>query len=149
MKIRQGDRWDMPDICELLRHYRSATPWKRMAEVDDEQWVTKLLSNILAGAGVIFVAEEQGQIVGMLLAIKNTNIWDPKIYMLQELAYWVEPEYRGGTAGYKLIKSYIDHCNELKQSGAIAGYTISKMVNSPDLDYGRFGFEKLEEQWRA
>ena len=148
MKIRHADPWDISTICDMLRNYRSATPWRRLAEVDDEEWVTKLLTGILAGAGVVFLAEEKDNTVGMLIAIKNTNIWDPKLYVLNELAYWVEPQHRGTSAGYKLIKTYVDHCQDLKDKKIIEGFTISKMVNSPDLDYGRFGFEKLEEMWR-
>ena len=149
MKIRTADRFDFDIICDMLRNYRMATPWKRFASIDNEDWIKKLLTKILAGAGVAFIAEKDQQPVGMLLAIKNTNVWDPEIYLINELAYWVEPEHRGSTAGYKLIRTYVNYCTELKEQGAIEGFTISKMVNSPDLDYSRFGFEKLEEMWRT
>jgi N-acetylglutamate synthase-like GNAT family acetyltransferase len=103
----------------------------------------------LAGAGVIFVAEKNNQVIGMLAAVKNTSIWDPDLWVMNELCYWVEPEHRGGTAGYRLIKAYTEHCNQLRQQGEIEAYTISKMTNSPDLNYAKFGFEKQEENWRA
>lgn len=149
MKIRRADRWDINTICDMLRNYRTATPWKRLSEANDQEWITRLLTSILAGAGVIFLAEKDDNTVGMIIGIKNTNIWDPKLFVMNELAFWVEPEHRGSTAGYKLIKTYIDHCKELKNKNIIEGFTLSKMINSPDLDYGRFGFEKLEEMWRA
>jgi hypothetical protein len=72
---------------------------------------------------------------------------DPKILMLNELAYWVNPESRMSSAGYKLIKRYQEAAEELKQQNDIQAYTISKMVTSPDLKYDRFGFEKIEEMW--
>jgi N-acetylglutamate synthase-like GNAT family acetyltransferase len=68
---------------------------------------------------------------------------------MNELCYWIEPEWRGGTSGYRLLTAYKEHCDKLKSQGLIEAYTISKMVNSPDLDYGRFGFKKLEETWRS
>ena len=147
MKIRTADRWDTPELIELLRHYRSATPWRRLAQCDNEAYIQTVLAHIFAGMGRVFVAEHEDTIVGMLIAIKNPNIWDPDLYLLDELAYWVEPEHRGSRAGYQLIRAYQKYAEELKTSGSIEAYTISKMSTSPDLNYGRLGFEKLEEKW--
>jgi RimJ/RimL family protein N-acetyltransferase len=147
--IRRADKWDTDSIIEMLRHYRSATPWPRLANCDNEEYIRKMLQRIFAGGGTIFVAEKDEQITGMLIAILNPNLWDPDLITMQELAYWVEPEHRGTSAGYRLLTAFRDHCEDLKAQGKIEAYTISKMVNSPDLDYGRFGFTKLEEYWRA
>lgn len=146
--IREGNKWDTPAIVEMLRNYRSATPWARLAKCDNELHIRTLLAHIFAGQGVVFIAEREEQPVGMLIAIKNANIWDPDLVVMNELCYWVEPEHRGGTSGYRLLAAYKEHCDRLKELGIIESYTLSKMVNSPDLDYGRFGFEKLEETWR-
>lgn len=148
MIVRKANKWDVSDIITMLRHYRECTPWPRLARCDNEEYVRKMLTHIFAGGGVVFVAEKDADIVGMLIAVKNNNVWDPDLWLMNELCYWVEPDHRGTTAGYRLIKSYVDHCEELKQAGSIESYTISKMVNSPDLDYTRFGFTKLEEMWR-
>jgi hypothetical protein len=63
------------------------------------------------------------------------------------VAYWVDPEHRGGTAAYRLIAAYVSECEELMQRGSIQMFTVSKMANSPDLKYNKFGFQKLEETW--
>lgn len=149
MIVRKADRWDIEDIIEMLRHYRSCTPWARLADCDNEPYVRNLLTHIFAGAGVIFVSEQDKELTGMLIALKNNNVWDPDLWMMNELCYWVEPERRGSTAGYRLLKSYVDYCEELKSNGSIESYTVTKMVNSPDLNYDKFGFTKLEEMWRA
>lgn len=145
--IRQADRWDIPNIIELLKNYRTATPWDRLSQCDNENYIIQILTHILTGAGVIFVSEKEKSLLGILIAVKNINMWDPTIVQLDEIAYWVEPEHRGGTVGYRLIKQYVDYAQELKDAGQIEAYTISKMVNSPDLKYNKFGFEKLEEKW--
>lgn len=147
MKIRAADKFDLPEIIEMLRHYRSATPWARLADCDNEKHVTNMLTHLIAGAGIILLAEWDKP-AGMLIAVKNYNVWDPELMMVNELAYWVEPDYRGSTAGYRLLNEYVKRCEAMKSRGEIEGYTISKMVNSPDLNYGKFGFEKLEETWR-
>ena len=147
MKIRTANKYDLPEILDMLRNYRGQTPWKRLAECDNEQHVSNIIAHILAGAGLIIIAEWEKP-AGMLIAVKNHNVWDPELMMMNELAYWVEPEHRGSTAGYRLLDTYRKTCEQMKQRGEIEGFTISKMINSPDLDYGRFGFEKLEEMWR-
>jgi GNAT superfamily N-acetyltransferase len=147
MLISKANKWDIPELIELLRHYREASPWEILKACDNESYVNSLLTRCLV-AGVIFIAEKDDKIVGMLIAVKNSNIWDPELFVVNELAYWVEPEHRGSSAGYKLLSRYKEYCEEQKALGHIQAYTISKMVNSPDLDYGRFGFNKLEEMWR-
>jgi hypothetical protein len=65
------------------------------------------------------------------------------------MAYWVEPECRGGTAGYRLLTAYKKRGEALKAEGRICNFLISKMTNSPNLQFQKFGFEKLEEFWVA
>jgi RimJ/RimL family protein N-acetyltransferase len=96
--------------------------------------------------GVILIAED-AEPQGMIIALNTFNLWNPKVKELNELAYWVEPKYRGTTIGYRLLKSYIDYAELKKAQGDIRNYTISKMFNSPDLKYHKFGFNKLEEKW--
>jgi N-acetylglutamate synthase-like GNAT family acetyltransferase len=146
MKIRIADCWDTEEIMTMINHYRSASPLsfhKQSSEVRARQ----ILAQIFAGLGVIFVSEDQHGLTGMLIALKNSNVWDEDALVMNELAYWVEPEHRGTSAGYRLIKSYQEYCEELKTQGLIKAYTISKMSTSPDLKYDRFGFEKIEEMW--
>lgn len=147
--IRQATKFDTNRIIEMLREYRSATPWSRLAECDNEKYIKTMLAHIFAGMGVVFLAEREEQTIGMLIAIRNPNIWDPDLIVMNELCYWVEPEWRGGTSGYRLLSAYKEYCDKLKSQGLIEAYTISKMANSPDLDYGRWGFTKLEETWRS
>jgi len=147
MIIREANRFDIPEILDLLRNYRDATPWSRVAKCDDADYVTKIITFILSGGGIIFIAEDETKLFGMLMAIRNSNAWDPTLIQLDEMCYWVEPEHRGTSAGYRLIKEYVKYAQELKDKGGIEAYTISKMVNSPDLKYDKFGFEKLEEKW--
>jgi GNAT superfamily N-acetyltransferase len=146
MKIRLADRWDTECLVTLMHHYRDQSILKCHADTDEAS-TRQIIANVLGGLGFIFVAESQGEIIGMLMAIRNPNVWDHSVVCVNELAYWVEPEHRGGRAGYALLKRYQEFCQQLIDMKKISYYTITKMANSPDLDYGRFGFEKLEETW--
>ena len=66
---------------------------------------------------------------------------------MQELAWYVKPEFRNTTVGYRLLKSYIEYGDELKEDGRIKFFSVSKMDTSPDVKYQKFGFRKKDENW--
>jgi len=146
--IRDASPFDIPDILDMLRSYRKLTPLPFLAEADDAEYVTKMLTELMAGKGLVLIADKDG-IAGMLIAVISPSMWSPKHLVMTEMAYWVEPECRGGTMGYRLLAEYKQRGDELKKNGRIVNYFISKMNNSPNLQYQKFGFEKLEEFWVA
>lgn len=147
MKIIEANKFHTPVIIEMLKRYRGMTPVSMFSECNDEEYITKLLTHIYAGKGLALLAYKDEQPVGMILGVIDQSIWDTDIRILKELAYWVNPESRGSTAGYRLLSKYNDKARELKDNGRIKVWTISKMSNSPDLDYGKFGYRKVEETW--
>jgi N-acetylglutamate synthase-like GNAT family acetyltransferase len=145
--IRKANRFDIPAVLEMLRQYRNETPLDFLRDADDAEYITQMLTELIAGRGIVLLAEIDDKSVGMMIAAVMPSIWSPKHFVLTEFAYWVEPENRGGTAGYRLLRAYLDEAIALKDAGRICNAFISKMVNSPDLKYSRFGFSKLEEFW--
>lgn len=146
--IRLANKFDTPYIIKMLRHFREQSPVEKIKECDNEQYIVTLYTHILAGRGLALVAE-QDQPIGMIIGYIDQSIWDPDIRILKELVYWVEPEYRNTTIGYRLLKTYNEMANELKLNDRIHLYTMTKLVNSPDLDFTRFGYTKTEETWVA
>jgi hypothetical protein len=41
----------------------------------------------------------------------------------------------------------VEYGKQLKAQDRIKMFTITKMVTSPDIKYGKFGFAKLDENW--
>jgi len=144
--IRDASPFDIPALLDMLRCYRSHTPLAFLAEADDADYVTRLLTELMAGKGLVLVAENDS-VVGMLIASISPSAWSPKHLLMIEMAYWVEPESRGGTAGYRLLIEYKKRGEAMKADGRICNFMISKMSNSPNLQYQKFGFDKLEEYW--
>lgn len=147
MNVRQANKFDTPRIIEMLKHYREVTPVSSFKECNNIEHMIAILTHIYAGKGIALVAESNDKIIGMMLSVIDQSIWDPKICVLKELAYWVELESRGSTAGYRLLLEYNRVARSLLVTGRINHWTISKMSNSPDLDYSRFGFTRVEETW--
>ena len=146
LQIRNATKVDMPQLLDMLRKYRECTPLNFLVEVDNAMYITQMLSEIMAGRGVVIVAEDD-DLVGMLIAGIHPSIWSPSHLLMTELAWWVDPGKRGGTAGHRLLKRYIEEGTKMKDEERICNFFISKMSNSPDIDYGRFGFKYLEEFW--
>lgn len=144
--VREANKFDIPALLDMLRAYRIATPLDFLRDVDDAEYITKLLIELMSGRGLILIAEE-AEPIGMLMAIISPSQWQLSKYLMTEMAYWVQPEHRGGTAGYRLIKAYQKKGQELKSQKRIENFLISKMSNSPDLKFNKFGFSKLEEFW--
>jgi len=141
--IRMATKFDKTEIVEMMTGFQRESNIPELRELHNPAHWDRLLATIFAGAGVIFI--EQGK--GLIMGIIAPNIWCDKTLQLYELAWYVKPEYRNTSVGYKLLKRYIDYGNDLKQSGRIKFFTIGKMPSSPDLKYERFGFKKLDENW--
>jgi hypothetical protein len=148
MNIRPANKFDLPYIINMLRHFRDNSPVDKIKECNNEVYISTLFHSILVGRGIAYVAEYD-QPFGMIIGYIDQNIWDPEIKVLKELVYWVEPNHRQTTAGYRLLKAYNDRAKELISENRIQLYTMTKMVNSPDLDFSRFGYTKTEEVWVA
>ena len=144
--IRDASPFDIPALLKMLRRYRDAAPVSFISDMDDELYITRLLTECMAGKGVVLVSEAE-EVNGMLLAGISPSLWNPEQLLMHEWAYWVNPEARGSSAGYRLMKEYVKRGQAFKDQGRIAAFFVSKMINSPDLKYDKFGFTKLEEFW--
>ena len=145
--IRQANKFDMEAIVRMLKAYRDKAPAQFLRDSSNQEHIEKLINNILAGAGFILLAIKNEDPVGMVVAAQHPNIWNPEVMQVSEIAFWVDEEHRGGKSAHRLLHAYIQQCEEWKQENRIQFFSLSKMVNSPDLSYEKFGFEKLEETW--
>jgi GNAT superfamily N-acetyltransferase len=145
--IRQANKFDMEAIVRMLKAYRDKAPAQFLRDSSNQEHIEKLINNILAGAGFILLAIKDEDPVGMVVAAQHPNIWNPEVMQVSEIAFWVDEEHRGGKSAHRLLHAYIQQCEEWKQENRIQFFSLSKMVNSPDLSYEKFGFEKLEETW--
>lgn len=141
--IRQANKYDKTEIVEMMQAFRIESGIPQFKNLDNPQYWDQMLANIFAGQGIIFLAEGKGLLMGLI----TPSLWCNKHFVLNELAWWVKPEYRGGTVGYKLLKKYIEYGEKLKQEKRILFYTLSKLSISPSISYEKLGFTKLDENW--
>ena len=141
--IRQATKFDKIEIIEMMKLFRKEADFPELEHIDNEEWWHKLLDNILAGNGIIFLEEGKG----LLMAIVLPTIWCDKTYFMHELAWYVKPEHRNTTIGYRLFVSYMNYGKKLKEEGRIKYFCMGKMDTSPNINYGKYGFRKKDESW--
>lgn len=141
--MRQATKYDKTEIIELMKAFRSEADIEELKGEDNEPYWQRLLDTILAGAGIVFIEEGKG----LLMALITHSVWCDKTLFMQELAWYVKPEFRHTSLGYRLLKAYVEHGKSLKQSGRIKYFCIAKLPSSPDIKYDRFGFRKLDDNW--
>ncbi len=141
--IRQATKYDRIQLQEMVRMFRDESPIQQYKDIDNPEYFNSLVDSIIAGRGVIFIEDNVGFIMGIISPV----VWCDKTYAMYELAWYVKPQYRMGIVGVRLLKAYIDYAKQLKEQGRIKLFTITKMVSSPDFDYSKLGFQKIEENW--
>jgi RimJ/RimL family protein N-acetyltransferase len=147
MKIRRLERAYYDCCFEMLQEFsRSIEVLTFSKEHYDRNQVFQVLIRC-EYTGASFVSEDRGEITGMILSMITPELWFPKQYRLVELAWWVKPAYRSSTAAARLFHSYKRLADEFRQQGRIQTYTMSRMHNSPKLDYERRGFRRVEETY--
>lgn len=141
--IRKATKYDRIQLQEMIRMFRDESPIQQYKDIDNPEYFNSLVDSIIAGRGVIFIEDNVGFIMGIISPV----VWCDKTYAMYELAWYVKPQYRMGMVGVRLLKEYINYAKQLKDQGRIKLFTITKMVSSPDFDYSKLGFQKIEENW--
>ena len=145
--IRLLERWDFPQVLDLMIDFARATGLREFNQKTyDPAPGTAVLMRCLVG-GVSYVAADKERIVGMILSLRDQDMWIPSIVRVRELAWWVDPQYRASTVGGRLFHKYTSKAQALVDAGLIQGYTMTKLTTSPDFDYERRGFRLVESTY--
>ena len=109
--IRQANKHDKTQIIEMMKLFRAEADFPEMQDVDNEPYWNQLLDSIFAGQGVVFIDEGKG----LIMALITPTIWCNKTFAMHELAWYVKPEERNTTVGYRLFISYLNYAKKLKE----------------------------------
>jgi GNAT superfamily N-acetyltransferase len=139
--IRQATKYDKTEIIAMMREFHDEADLPELPQ--NEEYFNVLLDSIFAGQGVIFLKEGKGLLMAMILP----TIWCNKTFALHELAWYVRPEERNTTIGFRLFAAYLEYGKQLKEQGRIKYFTMTKLDVSPNLKYEKYGFRKKDENW--
>ena len=141
--IRQATKYDKTQIILMMKQFRAEADFPELLKVDNEEHWNTMLDGIFAGQGVVFLEEGKG----LLMAIILPTIWCNKTFAMHELAWYVCPEERNTTIGFRLFAAYLAYGKQLKEQGRITYFTITKIDTSPNFKYEKYGFRKKDENW--
>lgn len=145
--IRHADLKDFDRVMDLMINFANSAP---VAAYHDPEYNYRGVQHFLAkvkSAGCILVAEADGDIQGMLIAQILCDPWLPHIRTMKEMAWWVEPQYRNTTMGYRLLMEYVKTGKQLKEKGIIDNFVLTNMTISPDFDLEKRGWKPIETNY--
>jgi len=147
MKVRNAQIKDYDDIKRLMIDFANFNPIEDLhAPQYDFMHVNAVIDHILK-TGIALVVEDNGRVVGMLLATIQGDLWLPHVKRMTEVAWWVESEYRGTSAGARLLNRYIAIGIEAKDKGHISTFTLTTLATTPDLKLEDRGWEAIDFNW--
>lgn len=100
MTIREATDDDGQRLVDMAQHFLLMTPYGRLITPSLDQLVGFV--EMIRTLGVILVAERLGRIEGMIGLVALPHPIDGSL-VAEEIAWWVEPAYRGGTLGPRLL----------------------------------------------
>lgn len=151
--IRRATIQDYDRVMAMMINFANSSPYSPLQNPEyNDIYVRRLLDSFQKN-GIILLGVQTDQtdqtenIVGMLIASIQGDAWLPHIKTMREIAWWVEPEYRMTTLGYRLLKEYVEIGKNLVEQNEISGFTLTNMEQSPDFDLEKRGWRPIETNY--
>lgn len=144
--IRQATRHDIPKLMEMIERYAIESPNIKLfgnTKLHDANHIAHLLFGIISGRGFILIDEKMR---GCFIAIKNQNIWCPKVMELHQLMWWVDPKFRGILSG-RLWKCFDEKAKQLLENDEVQVVFASVNANSTFTDFTKRGYSAIEAKF--
>ncbi len=142
--IRLADRSDLNRVSDLMLEFLGETSYSQHTEAIDSEHIRKLVFNILQ-LGYVWLYEADGELVGLLAAVKEANMWMPSKTSLRELVWYVKPTHRSSAGGGRLFVKFNQQGERMLASGEIDGYFTTRMGTTSDYDLESRGFRLVEK----
>jgi hypothetical protein len=140
-------RVEARDAIRLLQDFLKETSYKQSLEASqDIEHLGKLVFTVMNN-GYIWISYLDKEPVGLLMAIKDKNIWSPQTIELRELVWFVKPEHRKTTIGGRLFKTFCDMGDKLLKDCKIDVYFTTRMTTTDDYNLQRRGFRLVEQTY--
>ena len=142
--IRSATRSDLNTVTLLLMEFLASTSYNKHTDSVEPEHIRRLAYSVLY-SGYIWLYYADDTPVGLLIAVREPNIWIPKKTSLRELVWYVRESHRGTTGAGRLFVEFCKTGEDLLNSGEIQGYFTTRMTTTTDYDLERRGFRLTEK----
>jgi hypothetical protein len=142
--IRLATRSDLNLVTDLIIEFLNVTSYTKHTEVIDREHIKKLVFSVIHH-GYIWLYFNGEVAVGLLVAVKEQNIWMPNKTSLREMVWYVREEYRGTIGAGRLFIEFCQQADELLNNDEIQGYFTTRMTSTRDYDLESRGFRLTEK----
>lgn len=104
--IRPANLLDVPWLLDQLRQFDHFFNAKKSLFPKDTEVATRILEGLITTQPFFVAADTVGR-MGFIAGAVAPHPYNPDLLMLSELFWWVAPEFRGGSAGARLLKHFI------------------------------------------
>jgi hypothetical protein len=92
--IRLANKDDLVEVGNIVLEFLKDTSYnKQVLDNINSQHIRKLVFNVFA-MGWIWLYVKDEKIVGILVAVKEPNLWIPTLFSVRELVWYVKKEAR-------------------------------------------------------
>jgi len=145
--IRRATIQDYDSIMAMMINFANSSPYSALRNPEYNDMYIRRLLDSFGKEGCILLGEKNNEVVSMLIAQIQTDAWLPEIKTMKEVAWWVEPEHRMSSLGYRLLKEYVKIGKTLVEEQIIEGFTLTNMEISPDFDLEKRGWRPIETNY--
>jgi len=144
MQVRKATEADLPKYIVLAESFHMASPMHGVINFDPDGYAQFFSTSLQNDSVGIWLAETDGEIVGISGAIAYPLYFNPSALVVQELWWWLTPASRGSGAGGQMFKQIEQWAKEKNASAlfmiALEDNRAKKMENL----YIRAGFKPME-----
>lgn len=142
--IRLATRSDLNLVADLLVEFLLETSYDKHTEVIDREHIKKLVFTVIHH-GYIWLYFNEEVAIGLLVAVKEQNMWMPNKTSLRELVWFVREEYRSTIGAGRLFIKFCEQAETLLNNDEIQGYFTTRMTTTRDYDLESRGFRLTEK----
>lgn len=138
---------DIEKAITLLKEFLKETVYKDYAgSASNEMHLGKMVYMVMHNH-YAWLAEIDGEPAGLLLAVKESNMWAPGQKQMRELVWYVREQYRQGAVAGRLFLEYCRVADQLLKDGEIQGYFTTRMASTEAVNLERRGFKLMEQTY--
>jgi GNAT superfamily N-acetyltransferase len=142
--VRKARPEDARRVFEMAGHFLANSSYGRWFPLN-ARMLAQTIKQTIEG-GVIFLLEPRpGQVVGMLAAFPIQDPFSGQ-GIADEIAWWVEPEYRRGLAGTRLLRA-LESWARQKQLSLVTMVAPAESDGDVGRFYQRLGYTKAETKY--